>query len=70
VNRLATIVAVVITTAWAVSFILDAVVATYEPPPSVHPLMLMVAGSLFGGAVLRETRKNGGNGNGNGNNGK
>lgn len=50
-KRLAAAIAIVITTAWAVSFILGALNPAYNPPPSIHPLMLIVAGAAFGTAV-------------------
>lgn len=55
-KRLAAAIAIVITTAWAVSFILGALNPAYNPPPSIHPLMLIVAGAAFGTAI-RTTKK-------------
>jgi len=59
-RRLIIAIAILITVVWAVSFVADAVNKTYEPPPSVHPLMLMVAGAAFGSEMLRT--RNGKNG--------
>ena len=56
-KRLAAAIAIVITTAWAVSFILGALNPSYNPPPSIHPLMLIVAGAAFGTAVLPKRSK-------------
>lgn len=56
-KRLAAAIAIVITTAWAVSFILGAVNPSYNPPPSIHPLMLIVAGAAFGKAVFTKKRE-------------
>lgn len=53
VEKLTAGVAVVITAAWAVSFVVDVFNEGYEPPASVHALMLLVAGALFGDRVLR-----------------
>lgn len=55
-------IAVVITAAWAISFIVDAVNPKYDPPPGVHALMLIVAGAAFTGNIIRPNGKNGGNG--------
>lgn len=48
--------AAVITTAWAVSFIVDILDKSYEPPASVHALMLLVAGAVFGEGLLRSNK--------------
>jgi hypothetical protein len=55
-RKLTVRVAYVILVAWAVSFVVDIFVPTYEPPPSVHALMVIVAGSLFGESVFRSRR--------------
>ena len=60
-NKVAIGLAIVITVAWAISFLVDIVVKAYDPPPSVHALMMIVAGSVFGEGLLRSR-----NGNGNG----
>lgn len=52
-NRLATRLAYVITLAWAVSFLVDIFVISYEPPASVHPLMMLVAGAVFGEGLIK-----------------
>jgi hypothetical protein len=52
-----------ITVAWAASFILNAVTPAYEPPVSLHPLMLIVATGVFGSEAVRAVR-NGRNGGG------
>lgn len=52
-NKVATVLAGVITTAWGVSFITDIVVKNYDPPASVHALMMMVAGAVFGEGLLK-----------------
>lgn len=52
-NRVATVLAGVITAAWAISFVMDIVARTYDPPPSVHALMMMVAGAVFGEGLLK-----------------
>lgn len=56
-KRLSTAIAIVITAAWAISFIVDILQPAYDPPPSLHALMLIVAGAAFGNAVIG--RKNG-----------
>lgn len=60
-NKIATVMAIVITVVWAVSFLVDIVVEEYDPPPSVHALMMIVAGAVFGEGLIRNR-----NGNGNG----
>lgn len=52
-NRIATLLAIVITAAWAISFLVDIVVKEYEPSPSVHALMMIVAGAVFGEGLIR-----------------
>ena len=52
-NTIAFGLAVLITAAWAVSFILDIVVKEYDPPASVHALMMIVAGGVFGEGLIR-----------------
>lgn len=47
---------VVITLAWAVSFIVDIARTDYDPPASVHALMLIVAGAVFGDGLVRSNR--------------
>lgn len=42
----------IITAAWAISFVLDATVKTYDPPVSVHALMMVVAGAAFGSTLI------------------
>lgn len=55
-NKVATGLAIVITVVWAISFIVDVIVTAYDPPASVHALMMMVAGAVFGEGLLK-TRK-------------
>lgn len=42
-----------ITGIWSVSFILDAAVKTYDPPVSIHALMMVVAGAAFGSTLIK-----------------
>jgi hypothetical protein len=51
------IVAVVITAAWAVSFVVDLLNTMYDPPSSVGALMLLVSGALFGEGVARRLKR-------------
>jgi hypothetical protein len=51
-KKLVTAIAGVITVAWAVSFVLDAIFPNYEPPESVHALMLIVAGAAFTQGII------------------
>lgn len=41
-----------ITGAWAASFLLDAAIRDYDPPVSVHALMMVVAGAAFGSSLI------------------
>jgi predicted ferric reductase len=47
------VLAYIITAVWVVSFIVDIVNPEYEPHPSVHAIMTLVAGALFGESVFR-----------------
>lgn len=49
--------AIVITVAWTVSFIVDIEVQGYDPPASIHPLMMIVAGAVFGEGLVRSAVK-------------
>lgn len=44
--------------AWLASLTLAAVDRTYHPDPSVHVVLMVVAGALFGPSIVR--RRNGG----------
>lgn len=59
-NRIATIMACFITVAWGVSFIVDIFDKSYDPSPSVHALMMMAAGAVFGEGLIKS--RNGPNG--------
>lgn len=56
-ERLSGAIAIVITIVWATSFIVGILNPGYNPPPTLGPLMMLVAGGLFGKAVLG--KKNG-----------
>lgn len=56
-SSLRIVIAVVITVAWAVSFIVGIIRVDYNPPATVGALMLMVAGALFGENILRKGEK-------------
>lgn len=56
-KTLINVIAFVITVAWSISFILDSILPRYDPPESVHALMLIVAGAAFTGTLVRQ--KNG-----------
>jgi lipopolysaccharide export LptBFGC system permease protein LptF len=53
-DRIAAIIALVVLVAWVVSFILDAAWPAYDPPPTIHALMMLVAGWAFGERLLRK----------------
>lgn len=50
------ILAWLITVAWAASFIVDMLPYDYDPPASIHALMMIVASAAFGSNLLK--RKN------------
>lgn len=56
-HKLAGIIAVVITVVWTVSFLADLLEPRYDPPPTVHALMMLVAGAAFAGSVTGRSRK-------------
>lgn len=58
-SKLATGVAIVITAAWSASFVADMLVVRYDPPALITPLMLSVAGWLFGGETVKKFTRNG-----------
>lgn len=58
-NKIAIWLAIVITAAWAISFIVDIFRKDYDPSASVHALMMMVAGAVFGEGLLNTRNGNG-----------
>jgi membrane-bound acyltransferase YfiQ involved in biofilm formation len=62
INRLRLAVAWIIVVVWLVSFVLDATVASYNVPASVHGLMAMVAAFLFGPTITGRGGGQGGTG--------
>lgn len=46
--------------AWVGSLVLGAIDRTYEPEPTVHLLMMLVAGVLFGPSLARRRNGRGG----------
>jgi hypothetical protein len=58
-NTLRLAVGWIIVTAWAASIVLDAILPGYDAPPTVHGLMLLVAGALFGPSITGRRRTNG-----------
>lgn len=48
---------VVILVTFAISFVVGIFNPAYEPPASIHALMVIVAGGLFGENVFRARRK-------------
>jgi hypothetical protein len=58
-------VAFTIVVLWVVSIIADAIPALgYDPPATLHALMVMTATFLFGPSMLGRTKATNGNGNG------
>lgn len=56
-ERLTKIVGYAVTIAWLVSFVVDVVSPTYDPPAAIHAAMMMVVGALFGHRVLAKTKE-------------
>lgn len=56
-KRITNAIAIVALILWTVSFILDAVLVKYEPPLSVHAVIMLVAGAAFTGSVLKKVPK-------------
>ena len=56
-KRLIAGIAVVITTLWAISFLVNIINPRYAVPEGIHPLMLIVAGAAFGGAVFGKNKE-------------
>lgn len=56
-DRLRNAIGYLVTATWGVSFVLDALLVNYEPPVSVHALMMLVAGAAFGGSMLKRNGK-------------
>lgn len=53
-KRIINAIAVTALVLWAISFVLDAVIRTYDPPASVHIIMMTVAGAAFGGTIFKK----------------
>ena len=49
----------VVILAWVTSIIVNLVDRTYDPPASVHILMMLVAGALFGPSLPDWIKRNG-----------
>lgn len=56
-RRFVDVLAWVITGTWAISFVLDAAVKSYDPPPILHALMMLVAGAAFGSTFIQKEEK-------------
>lgn len=52
-KRITNAIAIIATVLWTLSFVLDAILPNYEPPVSVHAVMMLVAGAAFAGSVLK-----------------
>lgn len=56
-KRIINAIAITSLTLWAISFVLDAVIRTYDPPASIHIIMMTVAGAAFGGTIFKKDPK-------------
>jgi hypothetical protein len=57
-DRLRTVMGWAIIVAWTISLALDASIMTYEPPTSIHILMMLAAGALFGPKIIGRNGNN------------
>ncbi len=55
-----TVLAYVVIGAWSASFLLDAFVAGYDAPPTVHALMMLLGGAAFGTTLWKKGKDDGG----------
>lgn len=58
-------IAITVTVVWAIATLVQVVSPTHQVPTYANLVMMTVAGSFFGGAVIAGRKRNG-NGNGNG----
>lgn len=58
-GRLALIIAALVTAAWFVAFIADFTVRNYDAPPTLHALMMLVAGWAFGQGYIEKKKVDG-----------
>lgn len=58
-KRIISTLTVLIMAVWLVSFLVDIVDKTYDPPASVHALMLAVAGAAYGATLRRNNKEPG-----------
>lgn len=56
-SRLSNAIGVVVTAAWSISFLADIVIKGYDPPSTVHALMMIVVGAAFTGPLVSKTRE-------------
>lgn len=53
-RRVSNLIALVVTAVWAASFLADIALKSYEPPASLHAIMMVVAGAAFAGTVVKK----------------
>jgi hypothetical protein len=53
-KRMVTILGYLIMIAWGLSMIADVAVKGYDPPPTVHGLMMLFAGAAFTNSLRRD----------------
>lgn len=61
-QRVSNIVALVVTTVWAISFLADIPMKSYEPSPYIHAIMLTVAGSAVANSMVKRNGNGGSTG--------
>lgn len=56
-NKLSNIIAAVVTSVWALSFVADIIMPNYDPSPFVHLVMMAVVGSAVGTGLLNKSEE-------------
>lgn len=59
-NWVAKFVAIVVFTTWAVSMTVGMIKQDYQPPVAIYPLLLAVAGGVFGFQISKKNGDGGG----------
>lgn len=55
-KRVTNVIAIIVTSVWALSFVADILMTTYEPSPYLHAIMMTVAGSAFAGSMIKKDK--------------
>lgn len=52
--KTANLIALVVTAVWAISFLADIALKSYNGSPYVHAIMMVVAGAAFSGSLVKK----------------